>query len=225
MMTNSTTAHSTSATRSPNAAFNPSAPADQALQTIANARVLPVLRTSDAAQASDLITEIARSGLIVVELTATTPNWSDLLQSTRQDFPDLLIGIGTVSTATDALQALKAGAQFLVSPYPAPEVAAVAEAHNVLFIEGGFTPAEIASATKRGIGKLFPAHVGGSKYLRSLQGILPGAKIIPTGGIAIDDVPEWLAAGAFAVGIGSELSSGAGLQANLKQLATFGDSS
>ncbi|MBP2269144.1 MULTISPECIES: bifunctional 4-hydroxy-2-oxoglutarate aldolase/2-dehydro-3-deoxy-phosphogluconate aldolase [Micrococcaceae] len=204
--------------------FGSPASVDHALQLINAAQVLPVIRASNPAQAYQTIQEIAQCGLGIAELTATTPAWVDLVSRTRRDFPDLLVGVGTLFTANDALRALKAGAHFLVSPCPAPDVAAVAAAHNVLFIEGGLTPAELASASTQGVAKLFPAHLGGPKYLRSLRSILPDAKIIPTGGIAIDDVPDWLAAGAFAVGIGSELASGHELKINLQRLLAFGES-
>ena len=77
------------------------------------------------------------------------------------------------------------------------------EVARIPFIEGGFTPAEVAAAAGRGIAKLFPAHVGGPAYLRSLLAVMPGAKIMPTGGIPLAHVQSWLDAGALAVGIGS----------------------
>ncbi len=108
--------------------------------------------------------------------------------------------MGTVTTAAAAELAIELGAAFLVSPYPAPAVADVAEAAGALFMEGGFTPDQIAAACERGVAKLFPAHLGGIQYLRSLLSVLPGTRIVPTGGIGPDDVEAWLEAGAFAVG-------------------------
>jgi 2-dehydro-3-deoxyphosphogluconate aldolase/(4S)-4-hydroxy-2-oxoglutarate aldolase len=111
-----------------------------------------------------------------------------------------------VSTERDALRAADAGADFLVSPYPAPEVREVAGRAEIPFLEGGFTPGELSAAAARGVAKLFPAHVGGVAYLSSVLAVLPGARIIPTGGIALSDVPKWLHAGAFAVGVGRDLA-------------------
>jgi 2-dehydro-3-deoxyphosphogluconate aldolase/(4S)-4-hydroxy-2-oxoglutarate aldolase len=116
-----------------------------------------------------------------------------------------VLGAGTVTTADDARRAIDAGADFLVSPYPAEAVRAVAGQARVAFLEGGFTPGEVAAAAAQGIAKLFPAHVGGPAYLRSVLAVLPGARIVPTGGIALSDVPAYLAAGAYAVGVGSDL--------------------
>ncbi|MFE6840537.1 hypothetical protein ACFVFI_37685, partial [Streptomyces sp. NPDC057705] len=82
----------------------------------------------------------------------------------------------------------------------------VARRRRAVFIEGGFTPGEIAAAVRAaGAAKVFPAHVGGPGFVRSLRAVLPGAVIIPTGGIRPAEVPDWLAAGATAVGIGNGL--------------------
>jgi 2-dehydro-3-deoxyphosphogluconate aldolase/(4S)-4-hydroxy-2-oxoglutarate aldolase len=126
--------------------------------------------------------------------------------------------MGTVVTAADAETALAGGAAFLVSPYPAPPVRGVADAAGALFVEGGMTPGEVAAAASHGVAKLFPAHVGGLQYLRTLLSVLPGARIMPTGGIAVADVPAWLAAGALAVGVGSDLYGADDLDAKLAEL-------
>jgi 2-dehydro-3-deoxyphosphogluconate aldolase/(4S)-4-hydroxy-2-oxoglutarate aldolase len=76
---------------------------------------------------------------------------------------------------------------------------------TVPVIEGGWTPGEIGAAAETGVAKLFPAHVGGPAYLRTLLAVLPGAVVIPTGGIGLDDVHDWLDAGAAAVGVGTAL--------------------
>lgn len=112
-----------------------------------------------------------------------------------------------MTTAEQARAAVDAGAALLVSPYPAPAAVALGAAHGLPFVEGGLTPGEIAAAAGRGIAKLFPAHVGGPSYLRSVLAVLPGARVIPTGGIRMAAVPEWLAAGAVAVGVGSDLTA------------------
>jgi 2-dehydro-3-deoxyphosphogluconate aldolase/(4S)-4-hydroxy-2-oxoglutarate aldolase len=175
---------------------------------IGAARLLPVVRVGSADEAVDTTDALVSAGVGVVELTATTPDWSDALRTTRAAHPDLVVGVGTVTDAGTAERALAGGARFVVSPYPRPEVRRAAEAGAVLFLEGGFTPAEVADAASRGPAKVFPAHVGGPAYLRSLAAILPGARLIPTGGIALADVPAYLAAGAFAVGVGSDLTAG-----------------
>jgi 2-dehydro-3-deoxyphosphogluconate aldolase/(4S)-4-hydroxy-2-oxoglutarate aldolase len=168
---------------------------------IERAVVVPVVREESADEARSVAAWLIEQGLEVVELTASTPGWERAVGSLE----DVIVGVGTLRTRDDAQRAVAAGARFLVTPCPAPEVRAVADAANVPLLEGGFTPGEVLAAADRGIAKLFPAHVGGTALLRSILALSPGARIVPTGGIGLADVPAWLDAGAYAVGIGSEL--------------------
>ncbi|MEU9143786.1 bifunctional 4-hydroxy-2-oxoglutarate aldolase/2-dehydro-3-deoxy-phosphogluconate aldolase [Streptomyces sp. NPDC048349] len=177
---------------------------------IAAQRLLPVLRSAGADEAVRQTAALLAAGCRAVELTTSTPGWAAAVTSTAR-LTDArrhpaLVGVGTVTTAEQARTALDAGAGFLISPHPAPEVRAVAARRGAVFIEGGFSPGEIASAVRAGgAAKVFPAHVGGPGFIRSLKAVLPEGLIIPTGGIRPDEVPQWLAAGAAAVGIGSGL--------------------
>jgi 2-dehydro-3-deoxyphosphogluconate aldolase/(4S)-4-hydroxy-2-oxoglutarate aldolase len=168
---------------------------------IERAVVVPVVREESADEARSVAAWLIEQDLEVVELTASTPGWERAVGSLE----DVIVGVGTLRTRDDAQRAVAAGARFLVTPCPAPEVRAVADAANVPLLEGGFTPGEVLAAADRGIAKLFPAHVGGTALLRSILALSPGARIVPTGGIGLADVPAWLDAGAYAVGIGSEL--------------------
>ncbi len=180
---------------------------DELLAALAPRPLLPVLRTGSAEEALDVARRVADAGLPVVELTGTTPGWEQALTVLRAERPGLVVGVGTMTTAEDAVKAVDAGAQFLVSPWPVPAVRPVAERGGVAFLEGACTPAELADAVSRGPVKLFPAHLGGPAYLRSVLAVLPGARIVPTGGIRLADVGEWLAAGAVAVGVGADLTA------------------
>ncbi|MGW7452747.1 bifunctional 4-hydroxy-2-oxoglutarate aldolase/2-dehydro-3-deoxy-phosphogluconate aldolase [Streptomyces sp. NPDC054787] len=178
-------------------------------------RLLPVLRHPGADEAVRHTTALLAAGCRAVELTTSTPGWADALARTLplRDAHGrrALLGVGTVTTSAQAETALDAGAAFLISPYPAPEVREVAERREAVFIEGGFTPGEIASAVRAaGAAKVFPAHVGGPGFIRSLRAVLPEAVLIPTGGIRPAEVSGWLAAGATAVGIGNGLPTGPG---------------
>jgi 2-dehydro-3-deoxyphosphogluconate aldolase/(4S)-4-hydroxy-2-oxoglutarate aldolase len=172
--------------------------------TLATQRVLPVLRDRDPADAVASVGRLLTAGCRVVELTTSTQDWQAALAECVQG-GQALIGVGTVTTAAQATTAIDAGAAFLVSPYPSPAVRTIAAAAGTLFVEGGFTPGEIAAAAAHGPAKVFPAHVGGPAFIRSLLAVLPGAQLIPTGGISGSDVADYLAAGAFAVGVGSGL--------------------
>ncbi len=176
------------------------------IEAIGAARLLPVVRVADQAAALDVADRLCAAGLPVIELTATTSGWAGAVATLRRS-ADVVVGAGTITTAADAHAAVDAGALFLVSPYPAPAVRQVAAEAGLPFVEGGFTPAEVADAAGRGVAKLFPAHVGGPALLKSLLAVLPGARIVPTGGIRLAEVPEWLAAGAYAVGVGSDLTA------------------
>jgi 2-dehydro-3-deoxyphosphogluconate aldolase / (4S)-4-hydroxy-2-oxoglutarate aldolase len=186
-------------------------------------RIVPVVRVATADAALEVAATCAGAGLTTVEFTATTAGWPEAVRVARADWPQLLIGAGTLRTGADAEQAVQAGAQFLVSPLPAPAVRTVADRAGVPFVEGGFTPAEIAAAAALGPAKLFPAHVGGPAYLRSLLAVLPDALVVPTGGIRLDDVGQWLAAGAVAVGVGSDLTAGDDVAGRVKQALAGAD--
>jgi 2-dehydro-3-deoxyphosphogluconate aldolase/(4S)-4-hydroxy-2-oxoglutarate aldolase len=170
---------------------------------IGAARVVPVLRLADADGAVRAVAGCVEAGLDVVELTATTSGWPDALRRVRDAHPDRVVGVGTVLDADAARAAIDLGADFLVSPCPVPAVRDVAGITP--FIEGGMTVAELVDAGSRGLAKLFPAHVGGPQFLRSVLAVAPTLRVIPTGGIRVADVSTWLDAGAFAVGVGSDL--------------------
>jgi 2-dehydro-3-deoxyphosphogluconate aldolase/(4S)-4-hydroxy-2-oxoglutarate aldolase len=199
-------------------------PREEFVAAVAAQRLVPVLRLPNAAAAVSRTRSLLDAGCRVVELTTTVPEWPQALAQCRElaaiSCPAALIGMGTVTTAAQAATAVSAGAQFLVSPFPAPEVRPVADRAGVILVEGGFTPAEIADAASRGPAKVFPAHVGGPVFIRSLKAILPGAQLIPTGGIAVSQAGDYLSAGALAVGIGSGLPADADGLASLFQAGT-----
>ena len=182
------------------------------------ARVLPVLRLPTAGEALAAVDACASAGAVVVELTTTTPGWTDTVSVARRRWPGLAIGVGTVTTTAHARVALERGVDFLVSPYPVPHVRESLPAGAVL-VEGGMTVAEVVAAGAHGLAKLFPAHVGGPAFLRSVLAVAPGVRIIPTGGIQLASVDEWLAAGAYAVGVGTDLLAQPDLGAALARFA------
>ena len=195
-----------------------SAAQERTAERIRSARIVPVLRAPDADAGRVIALRLVAAGLDVLELTATIPGWPDLVAAVKAEAPDAVVGLGTVRTAADAQCAVVYGADFLVSPYPVPDARAVAAEADVLFVEGGITPAEIGAAADRGVAKMFPAHLGGPRYLKSVLSVLPGARIVPTGGIAVRDVPAWLDAGAFAVGVGSDVYAADDLEAKVAEL-------
>jgi 2-dehydro-3-deoxyphosphogluconate aldolase / (4S)-4-hydroxy-2-oxoglutarate aldolase len=193
--------------------------AADAAAAIAAGVVLPVVRADSSDSALAVAEWSIEQGLPAIELTATTPGWREALAALRTRSPETFVGVGTLRDADDARAACDGGAAFLVTPVPCAAVADVADEHGVLAIGGGFTPAEILLAAGAGVAKLFPAHAVGPRYLRSVLTVAPpGTRVIPTGGIALDEVPRWLDAGALAVGVGSELEPGPEAAAQLPDL-------
>jgi 2-dehydro-3-deoxyphosphogluconate aldolase / (4S)-4-hydroxy-2-oxoglutarate aldolase len=181
---------------------------DAALERIRDARILPIVRTDDAGEAEAQVARIVEGGLEVVELTTTIPGWERITETLRDESPELCVGVGTITSAELAAAAVAAGAQFCVTPYPVPAARPVLADAGIPMIEAGFSPSEVLGAAERGVAKLFPAHLGGAQYLRSLLAVAPAARIVPSGGIALEETAQWLTAGAFAVGIGSDLTRG-----------------
>jgi 2-dehydro-3-deoxyphosphogluconate aldolase / (4S)-4-hydroxy-2-oxoglutarate aldolase len=140
----------------------------------------------------------------------------------QQHGKQVLLGAGTVTSARQAEQCLEAGAEFLVSPGLAPSVLSVAHASARLAIPGALTPTELMHAQDLGarLVKIFPCgNVGGPKYLRSLKAPFPNACLIPTGGVNAANAAEFIAAGAFALGIGADLVDAAALRSgNLEKI-------
>jgi 2-dehydro-3-deoxyphosphogluconate aldolase/(4S)-4-hydroxy-2-oxoglutarate aldolase len=193
---------------------------DAVIAEIGRQQVLPVLRLPSAEQAVRGAAAVLAAGLTVVELTATTPGWQQALAAVHADLPPGgSVGLGTVIDAGTAETAIAAGAAFLVSPWAAPAVRAVAVAAGVPFLEGALSPTEVAAAAAHGPVKIFPASSVGTGHLSALRAVLPGAILVPTGGIGLADVPRWLAAGAYAVGVGADLLVG-DLPARLRALRT-----
>ena len=133
---------------------------------------------------------------------------TDLLRALRDKHGDtLLLGVGTVLDESQAREALVAGADFLVSPALATEAVDMAHAAGALCLLGAFTPTEVLAARRAGVDmvKIFPADTGGPKHLAALKSVYPDTVFCPTGGVTVDNMGAYFAAGASIVGIGSNL--------------------
>jgi 2-dehydro-3-deoxyphosphogluconate aldolase / (4S)-4-hydroxy-2-oxoglutarate aldolase len=184
---------------------------------IHRARLVPVIRVQDAPTALDLVERLLAGGLDVVEITTTIDGWDQVLRTVRETYPDLCAGAGTVTTPAFAARAVAVGADFCVSPCLVPDVRTALGPTGVPLLEGGLTPTEVLAAARHGVAKLFPAHVGGVRYLRSLLAVAPEARIMPTGGIPLADAAQWLEAGAFAIGIGGDLTAPGDIGARVRE--------
>jgi 2-dehydro-3-deoxyphosphogluconate aldolase / (4S)-4-hydroxy-2-oxoglutarate aldolase len=183
--------------------------AEDVVRRVGEVGIIPVVRASSVEEANRAVEAICAGGIPVVEITMTVPNAVTVIRELAQKRGgDVLIGAGTVTNAEQAESCIRAGAQFLVSPGLAISVLAVARANGKLAIPGALTPTELMNAQEQGaqIVKIFPCgNVGGPKYLKSLKAPFPRAHLIPTGGVNASNAGEFIAAGAFALGVGADL--------------------
>jgi 2-dehydro-3-deoxyphosphogluconate aldolase/(4S)-4-hydroxy-2-oxoglutarate aldolase len=188
--------------------------------TLAADPVVAILRARRAGPLVAAAEVIADAGIRAVEFPLTTPGALDALRELRERRPELLAGAGTVLTADQVAEAAAAGAQFLVAPSTQPAVLAAAAGCGVPMVPGAFTATEITTALDHGaeVVKLFPATLGPG-YVRALRDPLPHARLVPTGGVAIEAIPDFLQAGAFAVALGSPLVGDALQTGDLDALA------
>jgi 2-dehydro-3-deoxyphosphogluconate aldolase / (4S)-4-hydroxy-2-oxoglutarate aldolase len=170
--------------------------------------VMAILRADQPTEVEAVARTLVEAGITCLELTLTIPGALDLLPELKAGLPSGIdLGIGTVTTAEQADAAVRAGASFLVCPTVSLGVLEVATANGVACYPGAWTPTEVLTAWEAGATavKLFPAASGGPAHLRRLRDPLPDIPLLPTGGVAIDHVEDYLRAGAFAVGLGSPL--------------------
>lgn len=147
-----------------------------------------------------------------IEITYTTPQATEVVRELDEKYGEaVLLGMGTLTLPEHAQSAKEAGARFIVSPHCEEELAQAMVATGLLVMIGAFTPSEVVRARRLGadVVKLFPGSLGGPDYLRSLRGPYPDIPFMPTGGVGPENIAEWFAAGAIAVGAGSGLSPSA----------------
>jgi len=172
-------------------------------------RVVAVLRGQDPDRVVQAGVALHDAGVTCLEVTFTTPRATEAIGRLRELLPEsAALGAGTVLDSSQAREAIAAGATFLVSPAPCPDVVEAGVAVGVPVLPGAFTPGEVLAAWRSGASavKVFPAASGGPGHVRDLRAPLPDIPLIPTGGIGIDDAAVYLAAGAIAVGLGSSLT-------------------
>jgi 2-dehydro-3-deoxyphosphogluconate aldolase/(4S)-4-hydroxy-2-oxoglutarate aldolase len=170
--------------------------------------VVAVIRLQDPTRLRGVVDALAAGGIRALEVTMTVPGAIELISQIAPSLPEgFLIGAGTVLDADTARRAIEAGAQFVVSPIFRPAVIDEAHRSECPAMPGCFSPTEIQHAWEAGadIVKVFPATPLGPSFFRDLRGPLPHLKLMPTGGVSIENADEWIRAGAVAVGVGSAL--------------------
>src|SRR3954464_5019891 len=179
------------------------------VQKIKDIAIVPVVRTTDAESAIRAVEAIAEGGIACAEITMTVKGAIRALEQVADRFGDkILLGAGTVLDAETARACMLAGANFFVTPALNRDTIALAKRYSKPIFPGALTPTEVVAAWEAGADgiKVFPCSaLGGPKYIRALKGPFPDIEFVPTGGVNLDTVSDFLAAGCCAVGVGSEL--------------------
>lgn len=185
------------------------------LQQIIDQGMLPLYYTDSPTVSVEIIRTLYRAGVRVLEYTnrgkAALENFKLLKKTISVEAPDLSLGIGTIKTPQEAQNFIAAGADFIVSPIVNPEVAAICNSKDMLWIPGCMTPTEIHIAQQHhaALIKIFPANVLGPEFVSAIRELFSGQLFIPTGGVELnkENISTWFKAGVCAVGMGSKLIS------------------
>ena len=191
---------------------------EEVCRYIAQVGIVPVVRAPSVELAVRAAEALLLGGVSVLEITLTVPDAISVIALLNERFGErALIGAGTVLSAEQANACLDAGARFIVSPGLDLSTVEAVRARGVAMLPGALTPTEVMAAAKAGADmvKIFPCSAaGGAPYLRALRGPLPHVKLMPTGGVSLATAHEYIAAGAVALGVGTELVDMALLTAN-----------
>jgi len=178
------------------------------LETIRREKLVPVIRTNDADDALQVIETLSKCGIKVFEITLTVPRAVELIAELSAADSGILLGAGTILDKNQAEKCVAAGAQFIVSPaFDAATVEFCLE-KEIAVMPGCLTPTEVLTAWNAGADciKIFPCDaLGGAKYLKTLKTLFPHVELMPTGGVSLQTIADFFAAGAFAVGVGADL--------------------
>src|SRR5450631_377239 len=170
--------------------------------------IIPAIRLASNEDARFAAQALYRAGLPIAEITMTVPGALDLISELLRDFPDIVVGAGTVLDAETARRAVDAGARFITSTGIDISVVGLAVEEGVLALPGALTPTEIINAWKAGADfvKVFPCTtLGGDSYIRAVKAALPQIRLIAGGGVQQHTAGHYITAGASAIGVGKEL--------------------
>jgi 2-dehydro-3-deoxyphosphogluconate aldolase / (4S)-4-hydroxy-2-oxoglutarate aldolase len=170
--------------------------------------IVAIIRLKDPAKVRAVVDALSSGGVRALEVTMTVPRAVEIIRELAPTMPaGFLLGAGTVTDASTARAVIDAGASFVVGPVFRPEVIAACHERDVPVIPGCLSPTEILAAHEAGadIIKVFPATALGPQYIKDVRAPLPHVKLMPTGGVTLDNAGDWIRAGAVAVGVGSAL--------------------
>ena len=178
------------------------------IERIQSEGIVAIIRAPSSEQLVNVARALYEGGINVIEVTFTVPGVLEILADVRKDLGDkILLGAGTVLDTETARAALLAGAEFIVSPTVNRDVIELCNRYDKVVIPGAFTPTEVLAAWEAGadVVKIFPAGGGGPGYLKAIHGPLPQIRLMPTGGVDLSTLGDFVKAGACSVGLGSAL--------------------
>ena len=186
---------------------------EKIIQSICDSGLVAVVRATSGEQAIRISEACIEGGVVAVELTFTVPFAHEIINTLAKRYQsgEVIIGAGTVLDPETARIAMLSGAQYIVSPHFNPDTMKLCNRYRVPVMPGVVTSREAIEALEAGadILKVFPGELFGPKAIKALKGPIPQGRYMPTGGVSVDNVAEWIKAGAVAVGAGSSLTAGA----------------
>lgn len=183
------------------------------LQKIMESGLVAVVRAENSEQAIKIADACVKGGVAAIEITFTVPGAVDVIKDLANTYKsgEIIIGAGTVLDSETARAAILAGAQYVVSPSLNVDTVKLCNRYQIPIMAGAMTIKEIVEAMEAGadIVKIFPGESMGATFVKAVKGPLPQAPMMPTGGVSLDNVAEWIKAGCVAVGAGGSLTGGA----------------
>lgn len=185
----------------------------QTLSKITECGLVAVVRAENSEQAVKIADACAAGGVAAIEITFTVPGAAKVIEDLAKVYKsgEIIIGAGTVLDPETARVAILAGAQYVVSPSFSLETIKLCNRYQIPIMPGAATIKEIVEGMEAGadIIKIFPGEAFGPNFVKAVKGPLPQAPLMPTGGVGLDNVADWIKAGCVAVGVGSNLTGGA----------------
>ncbi len=183
------------------------------LKRVQETGIVAVVRAETAEQALKITEAVKNGGIEAIEITMTVPGAVDVIKKVTEEYSsdEILVGAGSVLDAETARACILAGAEYIVSPSFDKETVELCNRYQKACMPGAMTVTEVVTAMETGadVVKVFPATLFGPKIIRAIKAPVPQAPLMPTGGVSLDNVKEWIKAGSWAVGVGSALSKGA----------------
>jgi len=195
------------------------------IKSISKTGVVAVIRAENAEKAAKIADACVKAGINALEITFTVPGAAEVIKELYEIYKgsEVLIGAGTVLDPETARTAILAGAQFVVSPYLNVEMVKLCNRYQIAVMPGAMTIKEVVECMESGadIIKIFPGELFGPSIIKAIKGPIPQAKMIPTGGVNLDNAADWIKAGAIGVGVGGSLTASA-KNGNYEMITTIG---